>query len=72
MNIRKTRLWLALTGWLPWACYFGHHYWKTLYRPKCISTSVGRRGERLFLKSEYSDYTIAIRKACKRCGELPK
>lgn len=32
MNIRKTRLWLAFTGWLPWACYFGLHHNKLICR----------------------------------------
>lgn len=67
MNIRKTRLWLALTGWLPWACYFGWHDTKLVAR-RNIRVPMPS-GLVLSIESQRDGEFHARLCVCKRCGE---
>jgi hypothetical protein len=68
MNIRKSRLWLALTGWLPWSCYFGLHYWITLYRTYSGMSFLEKADGSCHLINTNASF-VPVAKCCKRCGE---
>lgn len=70
MNLRKTRLWLALTGWLPWACYFGLHDRKYV----CTGRHIGDYpGAIVFMHAPHVHWSRPVvylcrETVCKRCG----
>lgn len=66
MNIRKTRLWLALTGWLPWACFFGLHDNKVVAR-RNIRVPLPSGAELSFASQRDGEFHARLC-VCRRCG----